>query len=268
MLKYILITLAAFVFCIAAGITAMKLVLRKNSFRPLRVLCALLFSALVLLGVLAGYFSAYYHADETAAASLESTDTVTVSRIGHAWYFDGPGTEDAFVFYPGAKVQSEAYAPLMQRLAGQGLDCFLLDPPFRFALFDQNGFGRISRTFSYADWYIGGHSLGGVTASSYASSHPDSVRGLILLGAYPGAGVSQSLLLIHGSEDGILVLEDFEKSRSCWPKETVDHVIEGGNHSGYACYGLQNGDKPARISPNQQQEETAAEILSFIKGKN
>ena len=268
MLKYILISLAAFAFCISAGIIITKLILRKNRSRPLRIFCALLFSVIALLGVLAGYFSVYYHADERAMAALESTDTVSVTRIHRAWQFDGPGTECAFVFCPGAKVQAEAYAPLMKELSEQGLDCVLLDPPFRFALFDPKDFERALEIGTYTDRYIGGHSLGGVTASSCASSHPDKISGLILLGAYPGAAVPQRLLLIRGSEDGILVPDDFEQSRKFWPVETVDHVIEGGNHSGFACYGLQRGDQPAQISPEQQQEETAAEIISFINRQN
>lgn len=35
------------------------------------------------------------------------------------------------------------------------------------------------------EWYLSGHSLGGVAASSYAADHPNKVKGIIYLASYP-----------------------------------------------------------------------------------
>ena len=79
---------------------------------------------LVVLGVMAllmlvgaAYFSDYYRADATALGALESGGGVTVEETEYGWRFDGPSTTTALVFYPGAKVEASAYAPLLHLLA-------------------------------------------------------------------------------------------------------------------------------------------------------
>ena len=73
-------------------------------------------AVLVLLAVLfLGYTSQYYQADGTAERALASDDSVTVEQTDYGWFFDGPSETDALVFYPGAKVEETAYAPLLHR---------------------------------------------------------------------------------------------------------------------------------------------------------
>ena len=101
----------------------------------------LLLPALLLLLLAAGfliYASVYYHADETALAALESEGAVRVSRTDYGWFFDGPSERDALIFYPGAKVEAAAYAPLLRELAGSGMDVLLAEMPLRFAVFGMN----------------------------------------------------------------------------------------------------------------------------------
>ena len=94
----------------------------------------------ILAGVIAVYFGTFYHADVTALAALESTEDVSVHEIikeddaANGWFFDGPGTDSALVFYPGAKVEAAAYAPLMKELSFRGVDCYLCKMPLNFAL--------------------------------------------------------------------------------------------------------------------------------------
>ena len=64
-------------------------------------------------------------AAETAAAEIDEVE---------GWLFDGPGTEAALVFYPGAKVEAAAYAPVMAAIAEGGVDCYLCKMPLNFAL--------------------------------------------------------------------------------------------------------------------------------------
>ena len=101
----------------------------------------LLLPALLLLLLATGfliYASVYYHADETALAALESEGAVRVSRTDYGWFFDGPSERDALIFYPGAKVEAAAYAPLLRELAGSGMDVLLAEMPLRFAVFGMN----------------------------------------------------------------------------------------------------------------------------------
>ncbi|MCC8044787.1 MAG: alpha/beta hydrolase, partial [Clostridiales bacterium] len=68
----------------------------------------------ILLGVLMiWYASDYYRADAEVADYLESSGNVEVVEIDERLYFDGAGEDSAIIFYPGAKVEYTAYAPLM-----------------------------------------------------------------------------------------------------------------------------------------------------------
>ncbi|MBR0367202.1 MAG: hypothetical protein IJH86_02285 [Clostridia bacterium] len=76
---------------------------------------------IIVLAVLAGtfivYTGDYYRADDAARASLRSGGGVRVDQTGYGYRFDGPSDAAALVFYPGGKVEAEAYAPFLRRLA-------------------------------------------------------------------------------------------------------------------------------------------------------
>ena len=68
--------------------------------------------------------------------------------------------------------------------------------------------------YDYDSWYIGGHSLGGAMAASYAAKKGTPLNGVILLAAYPIKALDSGLLLIsiYGSEDGILNMDKLSQS--------------------------------------------------------
>lgn len=215
------------------------------------------------------YTGNYYHADETALSAMESDEDVQTRNVNFGWIFDGPSDENALVFYAGGKVEETAYAPLCHELARNGMDVFLLQLPFRIAFFGLNMAGEVMDQFDYYDqWFIGGHSLGGVAAASYAARKGDDLDGLILLGSYVMDDLDESLkvLLIHGSEDKVLNMDRFEKSLENISPIYVNHVIQGGNHAQFGSYGPQKGDGTALISPEQQVRETVQTIIgTFVK---
>ena len=92
---------------------------------------------------------------------MTSSSEVTIKKFDKGWFFDGAGEEKALIFYPGAKVATEAYAPLMYQLAESGIDCFLVDMLFHMAFFGMNRAEEIMQEYNYEAWYLGGHSLGG-----------------------------------------------------------------------------------------------------------
>ena len=153
----------------------------------------------ILLLIAAIYLLTYYPADGTARAALESSGTVAVEATPYGWRFDGPSRDRALVFYPGAKVDAAAYAPLMRRLAAAGLDACLVKMPFHLAVFDVNAADRVMRAHPYEHWYVGGHSMGGAIAARYAADHP--VDGLILCAAYPIQPLPDGMVevVIYGS---------------------------------------------------------------------
>ena len=88
-----------------------------------------IFGILVLLTVMVLVYALPYH--HAVLPDDYGTDgLVTVTKMNSGWLFDGAGDDQAMIFYPGAKVDSMAYAPLMWELAEEGLDCYLVDMPF------------------------------------------------------------------------------------------------------------------------------------------
>ena len=259
--------IAFFAVCIAVGVLAVRLVYRNRPMtRKAVVLRSVLCTLILAVCGMFMYFEVYYHAGADAAQYLEDSNTVTVSRTQNGYLFDGPGEGSAVIFYPGAKVEETAYAPLLYRLAASGEDCFLVKMPFRFAIFGSNAATDLIRSYEYGDWYIAGHSMGGVCASLYAAKHPEEIKGIILLASYPGQKLAAGtrLLSLYGSEDGCLSRTEYEKSRPDWPDDSAEQVIAGGNHAYFGDYGEQDGDGQAAITDEDQQTQTAAAILTWL----
>jgi hypothetical protein len=227
---------------------------------------------LVLIAVLAigflVYTGNYYHAAASAEAAMKSDQGVRVIRKDYGWLFDGDSTKDALIFYPGGKVEAASYAPLCRRIAESGLDVCLADMPFRLAFFDMNSADEIIRSEGYEHWYLAGHSLGGVAASYYASEHGDQLDGLILLASYSTKKLDKDLptVLIHGSEDKVLRMDQFREHKGNLPPGTMEYVIKGGNHAYFGDYGEQDGDGKARITGEQQMQETV-ELIAKMRDR-
>ena len=226
----------------------------------------------ILIGIAAlataffAYTADYYHADSEAEAALASDAAVQISRTSFGWLFDGPSEENALIFYPGAKVEETAYAPLLHRLAEEGMDVCLVKMPFHLAFFGLNEATDVMERYAYRNWYIGGHSLGGAMAAEYAASHGDRLDGLILLAAYPTKALDSSLLeiSIYGSEDTVLNMEKVVSGRSYAPANYAEFEIEGGNHAQFGSYGMQKGDGTAAITEDEQQCRTTELIIGEI----
>lgn len=226
---------------------------KKRWIIPLAVLL------LIIVAFLA-YTLNYYPATDEGLQALES-DVVIVEKTDFGWYFDGPAADTALVFYPGAKVDEAAYAPLLHRLAESSMDVFLVKMPFHLAFFGANKADQILDRYDYAHWYIGGHSLGGVMAVDYASAH--ELQGIILLASYPTKTVDEPILLIYGTEDGVLNRGRVEEASRFGTVETA--VLDGGNHANFGNYGEQAGDRDSAICAEEQQKQTVSAIEAWLR---
>ena len=235
---------------------------------------------LVLAVGTAIYIGNYYHADESAAAMVQRPSAgVEVETARGDWITfreakaTGTGAEDdastGLIFYPGGKVQAESYAPLMQMLAKEGVVCVLVKMPGNLAVLDKDAAEDVMAAYpDIKDWYIGGHSLGGVMAADFAGDRPEAFQGVFLLGAYTTEDLSGSKLkglTLTGSKDGVLNREKYEENRENLPSGTEEVTIPGGNHAGFGSYGPQAGDGESTISPEAQQERTAEAVADWIR---
>ena len=96
-------------------------------------------------------------------------------------------------------------------------------------------------------------------AASYAAKHPDLFQGLILLAAYSTEDLRDSglsVLSVYGSEDGVLNRKKYDVYRENLPENTLEVVLDGGNHAGFGSYGEQDGDGKAKITQEIQRKLT------------
>jgi dienelactone hydrolase len=208
-------------------------------------------AVLVLLAVAAGGF--YLWATTTsdpgprAVAALDSDEQVQVIEDDGYTFQPTRPTPVGFIFYPGGRVDPASYAAPAREIAEDAI----ADHP------------EIER------WVIGGHSLGGTIAASYAGEHRDTISGLVLWAAYPSNGTDLSTVdavvaSVFGTRDGLTTLDDIDDSRNRLPAATNFVSIEGGNHAQFGDYGTQDGDNPATISREEQQAQAVQATLRVL----
>jgi len=223
----------------------------------------------LMIGGCVVYVSDYYHADLAAITAFSSDNQVSKSVVSNGILAYGDPTARAgFVFYPGGKVEYTAYEPLMVELASNGVLCILIEMPFNLAVLDINAANGISELYPNVEkWYIGGHSLGGSMAASYISKHIEDFDGIILLGSYSTADLSDTFigaLSIFGSEDNVMNREKYDKYKINLPSNLKEIEIEGGCHAYFGMYGKQDGDGVPTLSAEEQITLTAEYISEFI----
>lgn len=230
----------------------------------------------------------YYHATEKALRAMLGTAEVSVTETKDYYYFsrggsaqdisgntesedeDAPGVDKCgIIFYPGGKVDERAYAPLLLRFAEAGYEVYLVRMPARLAVFGVDKAADIMNTATdVVEWTLIGHSLGGAMAADFAARHKDGVTNLVLLAAYSTKDLSETGIHVYsfyGSEDGVLNRTRYQSNFGNLPKDTVETVIDGGNHAYFAHYGEQKGDGTAAITREEQQETVLDVFLSCEK---
>jgi len=242
---------------------------QKNRKRASIWIIAAVLIIAVCIGGSAVYLSDYYHADYEAIEAFAAGNPAVKTEISDGIIAYGNKDSDVgFIFYPGGKVEYTAYEPLMRELAADGVLCILIEMPFNLAVLDINAAKGIDRLFPEIEsWYIGGHSLGGSMAASYLADNHESFNGLILLGSYSTADLSDTglvVLSVYGSEDRVLNAEKYEKYKSNLPENLTEKILSGGCHAYFGMYGEQEGDGIPSLTPEEQIELTAAHIADFI----
>ncbi len=234
------------------------------------IIASVILTFAIIFVACAIYLGDYYRADETAIQAFESMNNVSFHTLDNGTVVFEP--EDAtagLIFYPGGKVENDAYKPLMAACAEQGILCVLIEMPFNLAVFDINAADGIQEQYPEIEsWYIGGHSLGGSMAASYLEKNSEDYEGLILLGSYSTADLSQTeldVLTVYGSEDGVLNREKYNTNKSNLPSHHVEVVLEGGCHAYFGMYGEQDGDGKATVSNEEQIRLTVAEIVKIMQ---
>jgi len=175
------------------------------------------------------------------------------------------------IFYPGGKVDARAYAPQAHAIAAQGYLVVITPMPLNLAIFGVDKAMDVIKAFPLIrHWAIGGHSLGGSMAASFANKHPAAVQGIAFWASYPAdsdnlSATSFVVTSIYASNDGLATGAKIDHSRALLPSNTAWVKLEGGNHAQFGWYGPQSGDGQAAISREAQQQRTVAATLQLLK---
>lgn len=214
------------------------------------------------------YIQDYYRANIHAISSLTSSNNIEIIEQNHVIYFIPKNPTKGLIFYPGAKVEATAYAPLLKKCSEEGILCALVKMPFHLAVLKINGADGIQKQYpNIKSWYIGGHSLGGAMAAFYLSKHLSEYDGFILLASYSTKDLSSSnkkVLSIRVSNDGILNKRAYQRNKKNLPINYQEYMIEGGCHSYFGSYGNQDGDGIPTISNKDQIQKASNIISTFI----
>lgn len=177
-----------------------------------------------------------------------------------------PRTPKALLaFYPGARVEPVAYAPVLVPVAQAGYLVVLLKVPAGIALLGKERALEAKAAHPNLPLVVGGHSLGGVAAAEVAAGE---TLPLILLASYPEVDLSQErfpTLALYGKEDGLLSPEEAQAQAKRLPRGARVVFLEGLNHAGFGAYGAQTGDRPATRPREELWREIAREIVLFLE---
>jgi dienelactone hydrolase len=210
-------------------------------------------------------------ASEVALQALASDSLVKVD-VQDDWVVfspvDSSQTKTGFVFYPGGKVDFRAYAPALRKIAAQGYLVAVVPVSLNLAFFDVNAAARVQSAYpEIENWFVGGHSLGGVAASLFAADNA-FVKGVVFWASYPADDALKvkdiSAVSIYGTNDGLATEEKLNDSRALLPDDAKFVAIEGGNHAQFGAYGFQEGDNEASISAEEQWEQAANATVNFF----
>lgn len=228
-------------------------------------------TGIIVIGIVSLFIWANdsYKPQALAKEALISDNTVEV-KIDKFISFTPKNIEvtKGFIFYPGAKVDPESYAPLCRKIAEQGYEVVIVKMPMNLAILSYNRGEKVINEYSnIKNWVVGGHSLGGTMAAKFASENT-AVDGVVLLSSYPIGdelkNMGKEVLSIWGSKDGIVNFEKLIKSKEKLPEDTTYVEIEGANHSQFGDYGEQKGDDSPIINREEQIDIAAKDIINFI----
>lgn len=211
--------------------------------------------------------------------TLVSSETVEIVRAQDTIDFR-PRPDSAaragLMFFPGALVDPEAYAPMARRVAEAGHRVVIVRLPFRMAPtpgYQEMVFQTVRQTMAASPraWAVGGHSRGGLLATQFAAAHRGGFAGLALVATTHPRELNLSGIPAHvpvskilGTRDGVATPDDVRRFAGNLPPHTVFVEVAGGNHRQFGHYRYQLMDGRARISLEAQQRQAVAAILGLL----
>ncbi|SDH91161.1 Alpha/beta hydrolase family protein [Pseudobutyrivibrio sp. 49] len=242
---------------------------RFNSAKLRKIIIVILLWVVFIVKATLVLQTAYEATDRAKEYVKHPAEGVTVIDKTKTLEFTPENPTAGFIFYPGALVEPDAYAPLLEQLAEHGIKCIMVRMPHYMALLDANGARGIREMYpEIKHWYLGGHSLGGAMASMYGNIHSDEFDGLIFLAAYATDDLTDDdlkVLLVRGDQDKVLNMDRYNECLKNLPSDYQEYVIEGGCHAYFGDYGPQKNDGNPSITVEEQTRQTVEKLVDFME---
>lgn len=231
--------------------------------------------ALALVGIvalLAGLFAIYYRIDgvplpETRAFADQPGFRVEEARDGSLTFLpDAPNGRGLLIMH-GAVIKPMSYANTAAFFARRGYTVYLPYGPGRMSIAAIDTTASRIPGFGLEDWYLIGHSMGGMASLSVARLLPGYFRaGALWATAMPEdfSELSLPLLFLWGDQDGLLGPERYATARGRLPETTEFVTVEGANHRDFAMYSHQYFDGPGELGWQAQIDKANALTASFF----
>jgi hypothetical protein len=223
-----------------------------------------------VLGVLIWVKTGTYPARMVAMSALESTDKVTITQDRYIVFTPVEEMETGLIFYPGGLVEPTAYAPILHKIAEEGVLVIITPMPLNLAILSTGAANDVIDAYPHiSTWILAGHSLGGASATIFAENNLTRIDAIALWDSYPAnsADLSENsipVISIFGTTNNFPNTENFNEKQYLLPANTIFFGIEGANHAQFGDYGPQKGDVVASISLAEQHEQVAEIMLDFI----
>ncbi|MEF8772869.1 alpha/beta hydrolase [Halodesulfurarchaeum sp.] len=226
----------------------------------------------IVAALLVGFAGTPYMAPDGSIERVSAIPGATVTETAGG-YAITPSTEKpdtGLVFYPGARVDPNAYVSMLAPVVDQtGVAVFVPRPRLNLAVFEPGMADSIASDHPSIDrWYVGGHSLGGAMACRYAAANSEAVTGLVLFGSYCDRSIADtdlSVLSVGGTSDTVLGTETGALRPETLPESATIRRVEGLNHTQFGSYTGQPGDSPAEISRARAHDRLQSLLIEFFE---
>jgi pimeloyl-ACP methyl ester carboxylesterase len=225
--------------------------------------------------MLAGLFAVYYRIDgvplpETRDYAGRSGFRVEEARDGSLSFLPDTPNGRGLLIMHGAVIKPMSYAKTAAFFARQGYTVYLPFGPGRMSIVAIDTAAARIPEFGLDDWYLIGHSMGGMASLSVARLLPDSFRaGALWATAMPEdfSDLSMPLLYLWGDKDGLLGPERFENARGRLPETTEYVTMNGANHRDFAMYSHQFFDDTGELGWETQIDRANELTAGFFAAK-
>lgn len=215
------------------------------------------FSVLALTLLLAGWYAIDGQPLPETERYLSGDDFTATQGADGSWVFrpTTPGPAGIVIMH-GALIKPQSYAGTAAYFARLGYTVFL--PHGGFWRLPVNAVDDVATQvadFGIDDWYLIGHSMGGLASLELLQRNSLEVRAVALWGAgmpFDFTTANAPLLFLWGDDDGILPAHRFETVRTNLPGDTRYVTIEGGNHRNFAMYSHQFFDNDGSLDWREQ----------------